>query len=961
MMRKFSPNLITLAFVTAGLISQSKALAQETPQETPTDKENLEVIEVTGFRGSLIQSLNTKRFSDTIVESVSADDLGALPDVSIGEALARLPGVTSVRTGGQAGAINIRGLSGDFVHATMNGREQVSTSGSRSVEFEQYPSELIQSAAVYKSPKASLIEGGVAGSIELTTVSPLDLKQDSKFSMNLRGSYNDRAGEVPDAKESGHRLTLSYQQKNSDETFGFALGYSRLFQPDVQEQFIGLQYFQTGNDFNGDGRADAISEGMELQHRGGEETRDGFLAALEWQPSDTLHVKADAFYSKFDSKSFARGLRIKDFSDRADGGTGGNAEVIPSEVTNPVVVFDTLIGATINTSDRNRWLVQTTNDNNTEDQSLLSTGIKVNWTPNDDLSLSFDLAYSKAESDFVNGVNWSLMADDSNAVDLRLVDEQITYRLSGVDIPSVINLQNNYTNVDERNAVMMSKYGTYPFEFQDESTAARVDLSYELENEHFSSIEAGVRYAERHYRADRSVFEYGFDFDLTSNEAPLRLTNDMVQVVNFSGDFAHFPSYLTIDLDKALPAWFDPLGVDYSAKKRWSNDWTMIQSGDVFEDVLAGYLQANIDTEIGNIPVSGNLGVRVVRSDQYAEGLQNVQGEVAAGARCIADEVGVENCDYAIKRVGKTYTDVLPSINLNFQLSDTDQVRIAAAKVMARPPIGDLRAGIGSWYDNDARNNPEAQGPAVFNAWGDTSPLLDPFYATQFDISYERYFEETDGAFVVAAFYKDIESFVEKLSIAPYDFAGNGFDIPTEIEETGQQVIGGRFNTSVNNSNGGYIRGIEIAYTQTLSFLPKPFDGLGVTLNYAYTESEIETENISGTGNVDNKANLEGLSPNVFSGVLYYQYEGFDTRVSMRYVDDFVGDQVATDAQLVYYADELVIDYQASYAFSENLSGLFQVTNLTDEPTRTYFGDEQLTGTIQYFGRTVFAGFNYQF
>ena len=957
-MRRFSPNLITMALLSAGVFSGNTIYAQTTEEETG---KGLEVIEVKGFRGSLIQSLNTKRFSDTIVESVSADDLGSLPDVSIAEALARLPGVNAVRTGGQGGAINIRGLSGDFVFATMNGREQVSTSGSRSVEFQQYPSELITSAAVYKSPKASLIEGGVAGTIELQTASPLSLNEDSRFTVNLRGSYNDRASNVPDAQDLGHRLTLSYQQKNSDDTFGFALGYSRLYQPDVQEQFIGLQYFQTGNDFNGDGRNDAVSEGMELQHKGGEETRDGFLGALEWQPSEDVLVKADVFYSQFDSESFARGLRIKDFSDRADGGTGGNAEIIPSEVTNPIVVLDTLIGGTITTSDRNRWLTQVTNDNNTEEESILSSGINIAWTPNDDLDVAIDLAYSKATSDFANGVNWSLMAQNADADSPQLVDEQITYQLNATNIPNVIDLRNNYTNVNGNNAVMMSKYGTYPFEFEDESLAFKIDAKYTLDNAFISSVEAGARYAQRHYRADRSVFEYGFDFDLTSNESPLRLTDDMVEIINFSGDFSHFPGYLSIDLDKALPAWFDPQGIDYTPKKRWSNDWTMIQSGDVYEDVMAAYLQANIDTEMGDLPVTGNIGVRVVKTDQYAEGLQNVQGEAAAGARCIADEVGVENCDYAIKRVGKTYTDVLPSINLNFQLSDTDQLRIAAAKVMARPPINKLRAGIGSWYDNDRRNNPEAEGPAVFNAWGDTSPLLDPFYATQVDVSYEHYFAETDGAFVLAGFYKDIESFVEDLSIAPYDFAGEGFDIPVQIAETGQEVIGGRFNTAVNNENGGYIRGIEVAYTQTFSFLPAPFEGLGLSLNYSYTESEIETENISGTGNVTSTANLEGLAPHVFSAIVYYEYEDFETRISMRYVDDFVGDQIAAEAQLVYYASETVVDYQASYQFSENLVGLFQVTNLTDEPTRTYFGDEQLTGTVQYFGRTAFAGINYQF
>ena len=274
-MSMFKPNSLTLALAAAGLISGfiplmaqaansedakvqannevvvAKAADQKTNTNTESTNEQaeddeIEVIEVTGFRRSLIQSINNKRFSDTVSEQLSADDLGALPDVSMADALTRLPGISAVRTGGQAAQINIRGMSGDFVASTLNGREQVSTSGSRSIEFDQYPSELISSAAVYKSPKASLIEGGVAGTVELQTASPLSNDEKHKFNLNARMMYNDRASEVHDAEEFGHRFSLSYQGKYFDDTLGLALGYARLFQPSVATQFIGFDYGQTG-------------------------------------------------------------------------------------------------------------------------------------------------------------------------------------------------------------------------------------------------------------------------------------------------------------------------------------------------------------------------------------------------------------------------------------------------------------------------------------------------------------------------------------------------------------------------------------------------------------------------------------------------------------------------------------------------------------------------------------------
>ena len=164
-MKTFKPSTIMAALISSGVaFSAAPLYAQESPDTSIDEVERpqedtLERIEVRGFSTSLIQSLNQKRFSDTVSEQISADDLGGLPDVSMADALTRLPGISAVRTGGQAAQINIRGLSGDFVFSTLNGREQVSTSGSRAIEFDQYPSELISEAAVYKSPKASLIEG----------------------------------------------------------------------------------------------------------------------------------------------------------------------------------------------------------------------------------------------------------------------------------------------------------------------------------------------------------------------------------------------------------------------------------------------------------------------------------------------------------------------------------------------------------------------------------------------------------------------------------------------------------------------------------------------------------------------------------------------------------------------------------------------------------------------------------
>ncbi|MCQ8883706.1 TonB-dependent receptor [Pseudoalteromonas shioyasakiensis] len=962
-MGKFKLSALMLALVAAN--SAMAATEEERTSAKEVDPE-LEVIEVRGFSRSLIQSLNQKRFSDTVSEQLSADDLGALPDVSMADALTRLPGISAVRTGGQAAEINIRGLSGGFVFSTLNGREQVSTSGSRSIEFDQYPSELISSAAVYKSPKASLIEGGVAGTVELQTASPLDNDQQHKFTANVRGMYNDRASEVFDATEYGDRISFSYQGKFLDDTLGVALGYARLFQPSVATQFIGFAY--NGNkDVDGlandtDGPADNpaneyISEGFELQHLGGEETRNGYLTSIEWAPTDSFKLKGDAFLSRFDSESFARGFRVK---------FGGPSAVY----ANPVLDGNAVIGGAINRTSNSFTRVEIVNDDNQDFDEVDSYGINADWQITERLNMNADVSLSRAKSNFRNGLLWALVAEDAT-VENPVFDTNVSlnYQLNGLNLPDIgFNQADAFSDIDR---VMVSKYGIYPYENEDEVKAFRLDFKYELENNWFSSIEFGARYSDREYSNNRSVFEYGNDGAFSSTQPPLRLTDDMTTVVDWQGEFSYFPSYLAIDLDKALNAWF-PDGIPQPVQT-WGNadgvvdldgdgepnaqgyttnySWTMLQSGSVYEEVVSAYLMLNIDTEIGTLPVTGNLGIRRVDTDQSATVLENVGGDPQLGAQYIVDDNGIVNDLYAPSVLGIKYTDYLPSLNLNFKVSDATQIRFAAAKVMARAPINRLAGDASASVNNDG----EINGSSTNN------PFLKPFYADQYDISYEQYFEDTDGALVVAAFYKNIDSFIDTVAIENFDFKGNGFNVPEYIVDpvSGEQIetTNGVYTTAVNNAKGGYIRGIELAYTQVFSFLPSPFEGLGINASYSYTESEVQS--ITDLGGDSVSQDLPGLSNNVFNGTLFYSYENFETRLNVRYRDDFVSEQVAVNEQVVNFDAETVVDFQTSYQFTDSFGMLLQVNNLTDEPTQSYFGTTSKTGTTQFFGRQFYLGFTY--
>src|SRR5690606_5909662 len=166
-------NLLSAALASAIALSATGVHAQE----TATDATNLDTVTVTGIRRGIESAISVKRDSTSIVEAISAEDIGKLPDVSIAESIARLPGLAAQRVAGRAQVISVRGLSPDFATTLLNGREMVSTGDNRSVEFDQYPSELINGVTVYKTPDSGLVGQGLSGTIDMQTVRPLSFSE----------------------------------------------------------------------------------------------------------------------------------------------------------------------------------------------------------------------------------------------------------------------------------------------------------------------------------------------------------------------------------------------------------------------------------------------------------------------------------------------------------------------------------------------------------------------------------------------------------------------------------------------------------------------------------------------------------------------------------------------------------------------------------------------------------------
>src|SRR6218665_1328483 len=210
--------------VAVGCTLLMMASAAQAQQTTPPATETLDTVVVTGIRKGIEDAISAKKNSNSIIESISAEDIGKLPDSSIAESIARLPGIAAQRTKGRASQISIRGMAPDYAATLLNGREQVTTGDSRGVEFDQFPSELISKVDIYKSPDAALVGQGLSGTFNMQTARPLAFKERT-VAVNYR---KQKLGVGTVSEGDGYRFSASYIDQFADRKIGVVLGFARL-------------------------------------------------------------------------------------------------------------------------------------------------------------------------------------------------------------------------------------------------------------------------------------------------------------------------------------------------------------------------------------------------------------------------------------------------------------------------------------------------------------------------------------------------------------------------------------------------------------------------------------------------------------------------------------------------------------------------------------------------------------
>ena len=275
----FKPALLSLAVSSA--LCSGLALAQDAEKAA----EKVEIIEVKGIRGSLIRAQAEKMGNSSIVESISAEDIGKLPDSSIAESLSRLPGLSGERVGGRTSGISVRGFKEDFTGTSLNGRELIGIGDNRGVEYDLYPSEIMTGATIFKTTDATLMVQGIGGTVDLRTVRPLQAKE----TLTVNGTYeaNQSDSDNPEFDNKGKRLALSFVEKFADDTIGLAVAAATTKSPNNQRKYGVWGYSE-----NADGQL--LPTGLDTQSISTELERDTISAVLQFRPTDKLDISLDA-------------------------------------------------------------------------------------------------------------------------------------------------------------------------------------------------------------------------------------------------------------------------------------------------------------------------------------------------------------------------------------------------------------------------------------------------------------------------------------------------------------------------------------------------------------------------------------------------------------------------------------------------------------------------------------------
>jgi iron complex outermembrane receptor protein len=884
---------VSVLIVTAAMATSMSVQAQQ----ADTKKDETQQVTVTGVRASMQQSLNQKRNAESHIEVITAEDIGKMPDKNVADSLQRVSGVTTSSASGNEGGfdendrVSMRGTNPSLTQTLINGHNMaagdwfvLNQSGAgvgRSISYTLLPSELVGRIEVNKSSQASLVEGGVAGSINVITRKPLEFKKQLTAEASLGVVYAD----LP--KKSDPQLSGLINWKNDANTFGLmvqAFSEKRSLRRDGQE-ILGWSQIAANSpmaksnpDLAGAYYPSLMGSALFEQTR----HRTGGLVSAQFKPSKEFDIVLNGFSSKLDAANYNRnymfwGSRI------IDSGNGQAPEPgygVYDQISRPDA------GSEVN-----------------------FFSADATWKANADLKFNAQLGTSKAtgKTPTQDVAEWNVG-----------VGSGASYRINGVDNAADWKLGN--TNYGSRaNDTLGWVFGYQNTIVDDKESWAKLDGEYQLNQGVFSTLKFGVRATEHKRSSDAALGQGPGCKNAAGTQAPWDWSQSTWCPVGtvaqndpakFPSTVSQYPSNYGSGLGGNFPSniwYYTPAQLaEFNKYSNRDNNGTRLDYGTQFalkENVNAFYVQGNMEGE----GWSGNVGLRYVQTKENV-----VSTLTGPGAGQKTSDFGT----FHFATTENTFNDILPSLNLRFDVQKDLVARFAVSKTMTRPDFGALASAISL--------SPPATATGVGSGSG-ANPNLKPIRSNNLDVSLEWYFAPR-ALLSGSVYYMDLTSYVGIGQVSRSYFTTSAA-IPQ-----GAMVP---YVLSVPVNTSAKVKGFELAYEQPIGA------NFGFATNYTYADAK-DAKDQEVVGASKNTYNLSG----------YYEDDMFNARLSYSYRSAFYS---GLDRETAFsQAATGSLSASLGYKINENFAISFDAHNL-NKPTLKYFAlNENQPRSIYQSGRQYY-------
>ena len=923
------------------------------------EAKQMQAVQVNGFVSSIENATALKRNASTIVEAVSAEQVGKLPGVSIADALGRLPGLAVQTVDGRPQVLSIHGLGPDFSTALVNGGQQVSTNNNRDVAFDQYPSSWFDNVVVHMSPEADLIGQGLAGTVDMHTIRPLD-KSGPEAAVNAKYIWNDMSqlANGPGVSNTGHNVNGVWVDQFADHTVGVTLGVDLEDNPSqIQHQApwgyptFSLAGGPPGNfGVVGGSKNYGITDTLK---------RNGVLATVQWQPNEFYTGTVDMTYDNFKDVQQAKGMEFPLYWSAAQ--LSGNAYAVPD----PHLATATAPGYFVQNGTYTNVKPVIRNDYNSTSARVYNFNWDNKFTINENWSVDADANYSRATRHDVNlesysGTGYGSSGGALDTVGFNELGNGMLQLSPSLDYSQGVMLTDPQ-GWGAGNDVVQAGFINAP-RTVDYLANVRLSVERSFASGPFSSLVFGVSNSRRNktYHIDQAFLTLGggtLSGGSAVKTAPIQGASscDPLSWMGIGPQLCYNPFAL---IDNGTLVNVPTFGSSLSTPPDWKTH----------ENVFTPFFQFNIDTNLGAVSLRGNFGVQMQHTAQRATGERVAPGSAVTG-----------NAISLIPVSGSaSYTRYLPSANLIFGLTDNDDLRVSAARTLARPRMDQMNPSL-TVTGNVTHLQSTDPSQAFFSASGGNAKLK-PTMADNYNVSYEHYFSGGSsyqcnaadrknselcsgggGYFSVSGYFISLHDYIDPNAAFPYDF---GSFLPFGLTPAQLSQLGTTqgYVSGPNNDGHGYVKGAQVTLNLPFNLLTPVLDGFGTILSGTRTKSSLVY------GGNPTPITVPGLSKWVASGTFYYQHNGFEARVSDNYRSSFLGEVSGISASRIEQTLKggSTYDAQVSYTFDHgSFKGLTLIatgSNLSNKIFTTYQNnDPRQVQTWERYGRTYSLGVSYKF